>query len=133
MNTAIAAMMSLINEIYDNGSLTLDELDTFTRLVCPFAPHLAEEMWHEVCGHDDLASLAKWPEYDEAKTVDATVEVAVQICGKFKGTIALAAGLDKDAALAAVKAEEKFAKQIEGKTIVKEIVVPDKLINIVVR
>ncbi len=133
MNTAIAAMMSLINEIYDNGSLTMDELDTFTRLVCPFAPHLAEEMWHEVCGHNDLASLAKWPEYDEAKTVDASVEVAVQICGKFKGTITLAAGLDRDAALAAVKAEEKFAKQIEGKTIVKEIVVPDKLVNIVVR
>ena len=133
MNTAIAAMMSLINEIYDNGSLTMDELETFTRLVCPFAPHLAEEMWHEVCGKTDLASLAKWPEYDEAKTLDSTVEVAVQICGKFKGTIALAAGLDKDAALAAVKAEEKFAKQIEGKTIVKEIVVPDKLINIVVR
>ena len=122
-----------IDNLLPSFSLTLDELDTFTRLVCPFAPHLAEEMWHEVCGHDDLASLAKWPEYDEAKTVDATVEVAVQICGKFKGTIALAAGLDKDAALAAVKAEEKFAKLIEGKTIVKEIVVPDKLVNIVVR
>ena len=133
MNTAIAAMMSLINEIYDNGSLTLDELEVFTRLVCPFAPHLAEEMWHEVCGKDSLASLAKWPEYDPAKTVDSTVEIAVQISGKFKGTISLPAGLDKDSALAAVKAEEKFAKQIEGKQIVKEIVVPDKLINIVVR
>ena len=133
MNTAIAAMMSLINEIYDNGSLTLDELRTFTLLVCPFAPHLAEEMWHEACGMDTLASLEKWPEYDEAKTVDSTVEVAVQISGKFKGTISLAAGLDKDSALAAVKANEKFAKQIEGKQIVKEIVVPDKLINIVVR
>ncbi len=133
MNTAIAAMMSLINEIYDNGSLTLDELEVFTRLVCPFAPHLAEEMWHEICGKDSLASLAKWPEYDPAKTVDSTVEIAVQISGKFKGTISLPAGLDKDSALAAVKAEEKFAKQIEGKQIVKEIVVPDKLINIVVR
>ncbi len=133
MNTAIAAMMSLINEIYDNGSLTLDELEVFTRLVCPFAPHLAEEMWHEVCGKDTLASLEKWPEYDPAKTVDSTVEIAVQISGKFKGTISLPAGLDKDSALAAVKAEEKFAKLIEGKQIVKEIVVPDKLINIVVR
>ena len=133
MNTAIAAMMSLINEIYDNGSLTMDELRTFTLLVCPFAPHLAEEVWHEVCKMDTLASLEKWPEYDEAKTLDSTVEVAVQISGKFKGTISLAAGLDKDTALNIVKSNEKFAKQIEGKQIVKEIVVPDKLINIVVR
>ena len=133
MNTAIAAMMSLINEIYDNGTLTMDELEIFTRLVCPFAPHLAEEMWHEVCGKDTLASLAEWPEYDIEKTVDATVEIAVQISGKFKGTITLPAGMDKQAAIDAVKSNEKFAKQIEGKTIVKEIVVPDKLINIVVR
>ena len=133
MNTAIAAMMSLINEIYDHGSLTADELNVFIRLVCPFAPHLAEEMWHTFCGEKSFASLAKWPEYDPAKTVDTTVEVAVQISGKFKGTILLAAGLSKEDAIAAVKADERFAKQIEGKTIVKEIAVPDKLVNLVVR
>ena len=133
MNTAIAAMMSLINEIYDHGSLTADELNVFIRLVCPFAPHLAEEMWHTFCGEKSFASLAEWPEYDPAKTVDTTVEVAVQISGKFKGTITLAAGLSKEDAIAAVKADERFAKQIEGKTIVKEIAVPDKLVNLVVR
>ncbi len=132
MNTAIAAMMSLINEIYDHGSLTADELNVFIRLVCPFAPHLAEEMWHETCGEKSFASLAEWPEYDPSKTVDSTVEIAVQISGKFKGTITLAAGLSKEDAIAAVKADERFAKQFEGKTIVKEIAVPDKLVNIVV-
>ena len=133
MNTAIAAMMSLINEIYDHGSLTADELNVFIRLVCPFAPHLAEEMWHETCGEKSFASLAEWPEYDPSKTVDSTVEIAVQISGKFKGTITLAVGLSKEDAIAAVKADERFAKQFEGKTIVKEIAVPDKLVNIVVR
>ncbi len=133
MNTAIAAMMSLINEIYDHGSLTADELNVFIRLICPFAPHLAEEMWHETCGEKSFASLAEWPEYDPSKTVDSTVEIAVQISGKFKGTITLAAGLSKEDAIAAVKADERFAKQFEGKTIVKEIAVPDKLVNIVVR
>ena len=133
MNTAIAAMMSLINEIYDHGSLTKDELNVFIRLICPFAPHLAEEMWHESCGKKSFVSLAEWPEFDPAKTIDSTVEVAVQISGKFKGTITLAAGLSKEDALASVKADERFAKQFEGKTIVKEISVPDKLVNLVVR
>ena len=133
MNTAIAAMMSLINEIYDHGSLTLDELALFTRLLCPFAPHLAEEMWHSCCGESSYASLAEWPSYDPAKTVDATVEIAVQISGKFKGTLTLPAGLSKDQLLEAVRSEERFAKQIEGKTVVKEVVIPEKLVNIVVR
>jgi leucyl-tRNA synthetase len=133
MNTAIASMMELINEISDKGSLTLDELETFTLLLCPFAPHLAEEMWHEVCGKETFASLAPWPSFDEAKTVDAVCELAVQICGKFKGTIMLDAGTSKDDALAAVKASEKFSKLLEGKTVIKEIVIPDKLINIVVK
>lgn len=79
-------------------------MNVFIRLVCPFAPHLAEEMWHTFCGEKSFASLAEWPEYDPAKTVDTTVEVAVQISGKFKGTITLAAGLSKEDAIAAVKA-----------------------------
>ncbi len=132
-NTAIAAMMALLNDVCDAGTLTLDELNIFTRLLCPFAPHLAEEVWENVLHCDGFCSLAKWPEYDESKTVDSTVEVAVQICGKLKGTINLAADCDKDTALALVKADERFAKLIEGKTIVKEIVVPGRLINIVVR
>ena len=90
-------------------------------------------MWHESCGKKSFVSLAEWPEFDPAKTIDSTVEVAVQISGKFKGTITLAAGLSKEDALASVKADERFAKQFEGKTIVKEISVPDKLVNLVVR
>lgn len=132
-NTAIAAMMSLLNEIFDEGTLTLDELSIFTRILCPFAPHLAEEIWHGVLGETGFASLAPWPEYDESKTVDASVEIAVQICGKLKGTLKVPTGLSKDALLDAVKAEPKFAGFIDGKTIVKEIAVPDKLVNIVVR
>ncbi len=132
-NTAIAALMSLINEIYDAKSLTKDELSVFIRLLCPFAPHIAEEIWHEVLGNCELCSLSKWPEYDEAKTIDSTVEYGVQICGKFKGTITLAADIDKDSAIAAVRADESFARLIDGKQTVKEIFVPGKLINIVVR
>jgi leucyl-tRNA synthetase len=132
-NTAIAAMMALINDVYEAGTLTMDELSTFTTLLCPFAPHLAEEIWSEVLHKDGFCSLAKWPQYDESKTVDSTIEVAVQICGKLKGTMNFAADADKDTMLSAVKADERFAKLIEGKTIVKEIVVPGRLINIVVK
>ncbi len=132
-NTAIAAMMSLINDIYDHKSLTRDELGVFTKLLCPFAPHLAEEIWHETLGHDTLCSLEKWPEYDEAKTVDSVCEYGVQFCGKIKGKISLPLDIDKDSALAAVKSSEEFSKFLDGKEILKEIFVPNKLINIVVK
>ncbi|MBE6571001.1 MAG: leucine--tRNA ligase [Ruminococcaceae bacterium] len=131
-NTAIAAMMSLINEIYEVGTLTVDELKTFITLLNPFAPHLTEEMWHEL-GENSFLSIEKWPTYDEAKTVDSVVEYGVQICGKFRGTVTLAADIDKDSAIAAVRADENFTKFLEGKTTVKEIFVPGKLINIVVK
>ena len=132
-NTAIAAMMSLINDVYDAGTLTLDELSVFTRLLCPFAPHIAEEVWENVLGNDGFASLAPWPEYDESKTLDQNAEIAVQVCGKFKGTLVLPAGCPKEEAIAAVKSNERFSKLLEGKTIVKEIFVPDKLVNIVAK
>ena len=132
-NTAIAAMMALMNEIYDHKSLTLDELDVFTRLLCPFAPHLAEEIWHTTLGHDDFCSLSPFPTYDEAKTVDATAEYGVQICGKFRGKLTLPSGTGKEEALEAVRKDPNFEKFLEGKEIVKEIFVPDKLINIVVK
>ena len=131
-NTAIAAMMTLINDIYDCGKLTNDELGTIARLLCPFAPHVCEEIW-EMLGHKDLCSLSAWPEYDEAKTVDNTVEVAVQICGKLRATIELPINCDKDAAIAAAKADERVAPFVEGKTVVKEIFVPNRIVNIVVR
>ena len=131
-NTAIAAMMGAINVIYDNGSLTKDELLTFAKLLSPFAPHVAEEI-NERLGEKSLISLAKWPEYDEKKTIDATVEIPVQINGKVRGTVSVPKDADKDAILAIVKNDEKIAAAIEGKTIVKEIVVPGKITNIVVK
>jgi leucyl-tRNA synthetase len=131
-NTAIAAMMSLINNIYEHGSLTADELGVFVRLLCPFAPHICEEMW-EALGNKGLCATADWPEYDEAKTQDATVEIAVQICGKVKSTIRIAADAKQDEAIAAAKADEKIAALLDGKTIVKEIYVPGKILNIVAK
>ena len=131
-NTAIAAMMALVNDIYDNGSLTKDEMLVLARLLCPFAPHVCEEIWEQL-GGKGFCSMAKWPEYDEAKTVDSTVEVALQVNGKLKGTIYLPLNCPKDEAIAAAKADEKIASAIEGKTIVKEIAVPNRIVNIVVR
>ncbi len=131
-NTAIAAMMTLANDIYDNGSLTKDELMTFVKLLCPFAPHLCEELW-ESLGGCGFCSLAEWPMYDEAKTVDSTVEIAIQVNGKLRGTIMIDADAQKDDALALVKNDEKIKPFIEGKTIIKEIFVPKKLVNIVVK
>ncbi|MGN1048422.1 MAG: leucine--tRNA ligase [Eubacteriales bacterium] len=131
-NTAIAAMMELVNEINACGSLTVDELKTLLKLLCPFAPHLCEEMW-EAAGGEGFCSLAAWPEYDEAKTVDASVEIAVQICGKLRATILLPRDSSKEDAIAAAKADPKIAPMLEGKTIVKEIAVPNKIVNIVVK
>ncbi len=131
-NTAIAAMMSLLNEIYEVGSLTREQLSMLVRLICPFAPHLAEEMW-ESLGGKGFCSLAEWPKWDEAKTVDSTVEVAVQVNGKVRGTVALPVNCPKEEAIALAKADPKIAAQLEGKTVVKEISVPNKIVNLVVK
>ena len=131
-NTAIASMMALLNEIADVGCITRDELMTLVRLICPFAPHIAEELW-ETLGGEGLCSLAPWPTWDESKTVDSTVEVAVQVNGKVRGTIALPLNCPKDDAIAAAKADSKIAASIEGKTVIKEICIPNKIINIVVK
>ena len=125
-------MMGLINEIFAVGHLTRDELLTFIKLLCPVAPHLCEEI-NEKLGRRELLSLSSWPEWDEAKTVDATVEVAVQINGKLRGTVLLEKDCAKEQALSAARADAKIAAAIEGKTVVKEIVVPNKIINIVVK
>ena len=131
-NTAIAAMMSLVNEIYEVGTLTRDELRTLVTLLCPFAPHISEEI-NEFLGYTDILSLAAWPSYDEAKTIDDTIEIAVQIMGKLRGTVVIPTGATREEMIAAAKADEKIAALIEGKTIVKEIAVPGKLVNLVVR
>ncbi len=131
-NTAIAAMMGLLNVIYEEKSITREEYGMLVRLLCPFAPHLCEELW-QMLGGEGLCSLAPWPEYDESKTVEDTVEIAVQINGKLKATMTIARGADRDSVLATVRADARIAPFLEGKTVVKEIFVPDKIANIVVR
>ncbi len=131
-NTAIATLMSLINEIYECGSLTKDELGVFVRLLCPFAPHISEEIW-ESLGNKGLCAVSEWPAWDESKTVDSTVEIAVQVSGKLKFTKEIPADTSKDDAIALVKADERMKPFLEGKTIVKEISVPGKIVNIVVK
>ena len=131
-NTAIAAMMGTLNTIYEVGKITKDELSVLARLLSPFAPHLAEEIY-ETLGGEGLVSLAPWPVYDESKTIDDTVEMPVQINGKVKAVITVAKAADKGAVLAIARADEKVAAAIDGKTVVKEIVVPGKIVNIVVK
>ena len=131
-NTAIAAMMSLINEIYEVGSITSDELATFSRILSPFAPHLAEEVW-EFVGGKGFVSLAAWPEYDEGKTADDEVEFPIQINGKVRAVVTIPANAGKEEILAAAKADPRIIAALDGKTVVKEIVVPGKIVNIVIR
>ena len=131
-NTAIAAMMATVNTVYEKGSITKDELAVMARLLSPFAPHLAEEVY-ESLGYTDIVSLAKWPEYDEKKTVDDSIEMPVQVNGKVRSVVSVPNGASKDEVLAVVRADEKVVAAIEGKTVVKEIVVPGKIINIVVK
>ena len=131
-NTAIAAMMSLVNDFYAAGGVTKDELGTLLVLLNPFAPHITEELWQH-CGFAGQIAHTAWPAYDEAKCVESTVEVLVQLNGKPKVRLDLATGLDAAATLAAVKADAAVATLLEGKTLVKEIAVPGKLVNLVVK
>ena len=131
-NTAIAALMTLINKIYDEGSLTKKELASFITLLNPVAPHITEEMW-EMNGFDGMLCEQKWVEYDETKTVEATIEIPVSVCGKLRGVVSVPADADKDAVIAAAKEDEKVQSFIAGKTIVKEIFVPGRMVNIVVK
>ncbi|MFQ6840927.1 MAG: class I tRNA ligase family protein, partial [Agathobaculum sp.] len=130
-NTAIAALMTMLNEFYDKG-VNKAEYMTFLTLLNPFAPHIAEELWQQM-GGEGLLSVAPWPVYDEAKTVEDTVEVAVQVNGKLKCTIKLPVDCDKQVAIDTALAEEKVKNAVEGKQMVKQIVVPGKIVNLVVR
>ena len=132
-NTAIAAMMTLMNAVYDSGSITREEMKIFTLLLCPFAPHVCEEVWSVHHLGDGLCSLATWPEYDEEKCQEAMVEIVVQVNGKLRGRMKVSADISKEEALEAAKKEEKVAAEISGKRIVKEIYVPKKLVNIVAK
>ncbi len=131
-NTAIASLMTLLNEYYAKKSINKAELKAFLLMLDPFAPHLSEEMWSEA-GFEGLLARTPWPEYDEALCKEKVVEIAVQINGKIKARVEVEAEGSKEDVLAAVKSNSAVAKEIEGKTIVKEIVVPGKLVNIVVK
>ena len=126
-NTAIAAMMSLINDFYKKGAINKKEFETFLILLNPVAPHITEELW-EICGYTGRVYQQSWPEFDESKTVEDTIEIAVQINGKTRAVVKLAADVSKEDALAAGK--EAVADKLTG-TIVKEIYVPGRIINIV--
>ena len=126
-NTAIAALMTLLNDFAKKGSITKGEYRAFLLLLNPVAPHITEEIWN-TCGYEGYVYQQPWPEYDEAKTVENTIEIAVQINGKTRGVVALPVDADKETALA--KAKEVVADKLTG-TIIKEIYVPKKIINIV--
>ena len=132
-NTAIAALMALINVITNFGSITKKELAVFAILMNPFAPHVTEEVW-EVCGlGDGILAEAKWPEYDESKCVDDTVEIVVQVNGRIKAKLMIPANAEQDEAIALAKEDEKVNEAISSMNIIKEIYVKGKLVNIVVK
>ena len=128
-NTAIAAMMALINDMNKKGTVTRGEYRALLTLLNPVAPHITEELW-QICGFTGKIYQTCWPEYEEAKTIESTVEIAMQICGKMRGTFSIPRDLDKEQVIA--QAKELLGDRLTG-TIVKEIYVPGKLVNIVVK
>lgn len=132
-NTAIAALMTLLNNIYDAGEINRAELKTLLILVNPFAPHVTEEMWSMLGYGEMLAKDASWPAYDPEKCVDSTIEIAVQVNGKLRGKLMVAADISAEDAIAAAKTDEKVQSFLTDKNIVKEIYVPGKLVNIVAK
>ncbi len=131
-NTAIAAMMALINRIYQKGSVNRAELRTFLLLLNPFAPHITEEMW-EICAFGGEISGASWPAYDEALCRADTVEIAVQVNGRVRGRISVGEDTTQQQAIEMAMADPKVAAEVSGKTVVKQIYVKGKIVNIVVR
>ena len=135
MNTAIAALMAMVNEFYANG-LSRGDLKALILMLSPFAPHMAEEMWERMGFAGETGKMAMqnpWPTYDESKTVAATVEMAVQVKGKLRGTIIVPTDSDEETVTTAAKANEKVAKSLEGMQIVKTILVKNKLVNLIVK
>ena len=136
MNTAIAALMAMVNEFYANG-VSRGDFEALLLMLSPFAPHMVEELWEQkgfaAKYEGKMAMQCAWPEYDESKTVASSVEMAVQVSGKFKGTIIVPVDSDQDAVVEAAKASEKVAKAIAGMQIVKVIHVKNKLVNLIVK
>lgn len=132
-NTAIAALMTLLNAIYDKGEINRAELKTFILLVSPFAPHVTEEMWQTLGYGEMLAKDGVWPTFDEAKCVDDSVEIVVQINGKIRAKLVVPVDISSEDAISAAKSDEKIALELDGKNIIKEIYVKGKLVNIVAK
>ncbi len=131
-NTAIAALMTLLNQFYDKGSVNRAELKTYLQLLNPFAPHMTEEIWAEQ-NFGGMLCESEWPSYDEAKCVDDVVEIAVQVNGKVRARISVASDISKDDAIAQAMAEERVKAYTDGKTVVKSIYIPGRLVNLVVK
>ena len=131
-NTAIACLMSLTNDIYNLGKISKEQLQIFIELLCPFAPHLCEEIW-EFTGGEGFLSQHPWPQYDESKTVEAQTEIGVQVNGKVRGKVVIPTGAEKEEVFAIAKADSRIASLLEGKTMVKEVYVPNRLVNFVVK
>ena len=132
-NTAIASLMALMNVIAEKGSINKAELSVFTMLLNPFAPHVTEEVWSEMKLGEGMVTEQIWPKYDESKCKDDVIEIVVQVNGKVRTRLYVAADIQKDDAIALAKAEDRIAAEINGKNVVKEIYVPGKLVNIVVK
>ncbi len=131
LNTAVSAMIEWVNAAVKADSIGRGQIDRFLLVLCPFAPHIAEELWHRL-GHEDLACQQAWPRYEEALTIDATVEMAVQVRGKLKGRINVPTDASEDAIIAAALKLDAVVKAIGGKDIKKQIVVPGRLVNLIV-
>lgn len=132
-NTAIATLMALINDISNVKSINKEELRIFSILLNPFAPHVTEEVYEACKLGNGILAEAEWPEYDESKCVDESVEIVVQVNGKIKAKLNIPVDADKDAVLDLAKNDENVKKAIDGMKIIKEIVVPKKLVNLVVK
>jgi leucyl-tRNA synthetase len=131
-NTAISQMMIFVNAIYKEGKCPKAYADGFIKMLSCICPHIGEEIW-SIMGHGDTIAYEPWPTFDESKTVDTTVTIAVQINGKLRSTIIIDKNDDKDSVIATAKADKKIADFLADKNIIKEIYVPGKIVNIVVK
>jgi leucyl-tRNA synthetase len=131
-NTAISRMMEYLNAAVKAKTINRTEIEQYILLLSPFAPHMCEELWHRL-GHSSTIAYETWPTYDETLLVEDTIEIPVQVNGKLRGVISVAADADKDTILAAAKDEPKVHSHIDGKNLVKEIYVPGKLVNLIAK
>jgi len=133
-NTAIAQMMIFVNEVYKNGTCPRAYAEGFIKMISCIIPHVGEELW-QIMGHDDTIAYESWPEYSEDKCKDSVITLAVQVNGKMRGTVEVAADLPNEEVVAAVTSDEKIARFLEklGGSIIKTIVVKNKLVNLIVK